>query len=172
MLAGKEADYNPPHADASAERPRNSVAVIEGYIDVYWAWLGAAFYVLFSAARPPFELVVFETSDETLSKIITLGADGQPVSDSSHCRMTRGWAWRWKSRNLYAFAKLIKSMPDDHAIAVGRLKTELQNKVEIYKKDRLALASRWLHRPDARQSRIFARATRTCALRCRHQRNH
>ena len=135
MLAKNEGNYNPPDTDASVDPLRNSVAVVEDFIDLSFAWLGAAFYVLFSAKQPQFELAVFETSGETLSKVITLGADGQPVSDSSHCRMRRGKAWRYQSRNLSAFAKYIESMPHNRAIAIGRLKAGLQPCVEVYKQN-------------------------------------
>ncbi len=86
MLAKTGTNYNPPD-DVEPEAL--------GPINMRMAWLGAAFTVARAMARPPFELVLFETFDETLSKIITLGADGRLVPDSSRCKMTRGKARRW-----------------------------------------------------------------------------
>jgi len=79
----------------------------------------------------PFEFTLFETFGETLSKVITLDADGRLVSDSTHCIMSRGRAHRVPCSNLYGFARGIETMPGRCALSLGVMRAELPDTVKI-----------------------------------------
>ena len=71
-----------------------------------------------------FQITLFEKPkrDGPLSKVITLDADGKPVSDGSYCLMVEGTASALGVKDMAALAWLIDSMVSpQHAIALGRL---------------------------------------------------
>jgi hypothetical protein len=75
-----------------------------------------------TAAQTSIEITLFKKSEGVLSKTITAGADGAPVSDGSACRMSSGEAKRMPlpdgERSL---ADLINNMASNEALALGRL---------------------------------------------------
>ena len=70
------------------------------------------------------EITLFEKfGGGILSKRISLGADGQPVSDGSECAMSEGWAERQEIGDLDpagTFAWIINGMTSAQALATGR----------------------------------------------------
>jgi len=83
------------------------------------------------------EIVLLRKADGPLTKQINLGPDGEPVSDGSACRMSRGDAGRLRV-DLDAFAKLIVQMESCEAIALGALRADLPDNVAVVVKAKLA----------------------------------
>ena len=97
-----------------------------------------------------FEITVLRKSDGALSKHITLTKSGKIKADGSACRMTRGQARRVKLKGVAELAELIEPMGSSEALALGRLRAGLPDKVRIIRKDEL---------DDATPSGTIARTT-------------
>jgi hypothetical protein len=80
------------------------------------------------------ELTVFTKADGLLTKRIALTADGKIVSDGSACRMARGTAQRMKVAGVGQLAELIENIRSDQALALGALRADLPDQVEIVAK--------------------------------------
>jgi hypothetical protein len=81
------------------------------------------------------EITVFSKIGAPLTKRISLDGKGNIVSDSSHCRMGRGFADRVQIANIHELGTLISSLKSYQAIALGALKEGLPNKVHVVTKD-------------------------------------
>jgi hypothetical protein len=80
------------------------------------------------------ELTRLTKADGPLTKRISLTADGTIVSDGSACVMWRGTAERVKITGVDDFAGLIGNLDPSQAIALGVLRPDLPDKVEIVTK--------------------------------------
>jgi hypothetical protein len=72
-----------------------------------------------------------------LTKRISLSPDGKPVSDGSACVMSRGHAQRVRLDHLSQFADLVQQLEPHEAIALGALRADLPEHVEVTTQDRL-----------------------------------
>ena len=88
-----------------------------------------------SKASP--EITLFEKSDGPLTKRISLADDGSVKSNSSACLMARGTARRTRVANVKQLATLIAQLHPDQAIALGALRTDLRDEVEVVTKAKL-----------------------------------
>jgi hypothetical protein len=77
------------------------------------------------------ELVKFTKTGGPLTKRISLASDGTLVSDGSACVMTNGTAERVKIVGIDELAALIGSLHPSQAIALGALRTDLPDRVEV-----------------------------------------
>jgi hypothetical protein len=77
------------------------------------------------------ELTVFRKRDGILTKEIKLDRDGKICSDGSACRMAEGEAYRTKLNGVASLAKLIEQMPSEQALALGRLRSDLPDRVKV-----------------------------------------
>ena len=66
-----------------------------------------------------------------LTKRISLGPDGRLISDGSACVMSRGTACRVVLDDLDQFAALIDSLGSHEAIALGSLRADLPDRVQL-----------------------------------------
>ena len=73
-----------------------------------------------------------------LTKRIELSADGKLISDGSACIMSSGCAQRARFDRLDDVAQLIQSLGSHEAIALGSLRPDLPDQVEVTTQDRLA----------------------------------
>ena len=62
------------------------------------------------------EITLFEKSSGILTKRISLGNDGQPVSDASECRMSKGRARRVQFANPSEFARIVAACTSSQAL--------------------------------------------------------
>lgn len=83
------------------------------------------------------ELTVFTKSDGPLTKSIHLANDGSLTNDSSTCIMRNGVARRTVIGNVDEFAGLIEVLNSNQAIALGALRTDLADEVEVVSKHKL-----------------------------------
>jgi hypothetical protein len=99
------------------------------------------------------EIVVFRKSGGILSKRISLRA-GQVDADGSQCQMGKGEARRVKLNGVGSLAKLIEGMGSHEALALGRLKGDIADRVRVVPKrdldkatvnDSIARSSEYLH---------------------------
>jgi hypothetical protein len=82
-----------------------------------------------------FEITVFaKAADGALTKQISLGPDGTIKSDGSACTMARGKARRARVRNVGELAELIEGTRSSEALALGRLREDLPDTVEVVPK--------------------------------------
>jgi hypothetical protein len=102
-----------------------------------------------AAAEPKvaIRLIRFEKprADGPMTKTIKLGADGQPVSDASECRMWRGKAEVITIEGAAGLAEAIGACTRQQAFAMGVVKPELadaRTKFDVAKKDALADAAK------------------------------
>jgi len=86
------------------------------------------------------EITGLASSSGPLTKRISL-ADGKLFSDGSACVMSRGTARRVRLGGVADFADLIGRMPSNEAIALGSLRPDLPDKVEIMTARRLTEAN-------------------------------
>lgn len=86
------------------------------------------------------ELTAFKKfGDGVLSKVITKGPDGKPVSDGSACRMGSGRAYRRRiKRSFMAFAEFLGRCGPKFAIALGSMSDDKGDSVEIRSAKQLA----------------------------------
>jgi hypothetical protein len=85
----------------------------------------------------PIEITALTKAGGPLTKRIYLNDDGDLVSDGSACVMAHGAARRMRFGALEAFADYIGSLAPNEAIALGMLRSDLPDKVEITTKDKL-----------------------------------
>ena len=83
------------------------------------------------------EITTLTKAGGPLTKRITLAADGSLHSDGSACVMSRGSARRVRFDNLGAFAGHIASLDSSEAIALGALRADLPDQVQIATKHAL-----------------------------------
>jgi hypothetical protein len=84
------------------------------------------------------EITGLASSSGVLTKRISLGADGKLISDGSACIMGAGAAKRVKFATVQAFADLIGSLDHNEAIALGALRSELPDLVQVTTARKLA----------------------------------
>ena len=77
------------------------------------------------------ELTVFTKARGLLTKSIELAPDGTLNSDLSKCRMWEGTAARVRINSLDELAALIGSLKQNQAIALGALRSDLPDVIEI-----------------------------------------
>jgi len=87
------------------------------------------------------EAVVFEKANGPLTKRIEI-VNGKVVSDGSPCRMGRGRAQRVRLAGLEDLPALIERLGSNQALALGALRADLGEEVEIATKKELANAPR------------------------------
>jgi hypothetical protein len=85
----------------------------------------------------PVEITTLTKAGGPLTKRITLDPDGSLRSDGSACVMSRGTARRVRFDDLGAFAGHIGSLDSNEAIALGMLRPDLPDQVEIITKHKL-----------------------------------
>jgi hypothetical protein len=83
------------------------------------------------------ELTGFTKANGTLTKRISLAADGTVKSDGSACVMSRGTAQRVRVADVGELAGVIENIRPDQAIALGALRTGLPHKVQVVTKQKL-----------------------------------
>jgi hypothetical protein len=83
------------------------------------------------------EITVFRKVNGILSKRISLTASGKVNSDGSECHMAEGKARRVVIGSMEELARLLKSMPSNKALALGRLRKGLPDEVRVVTKDKL-----------------------------------
>jgi hypothetical protein len=83
------------------------------------------------------EITVFEKSGGPLTKRISLAPDGSIKSDGSACLMARGAAWRLRIADVGGLAPVIEKTRPDQAIALGALRADLPDKVQVVTKRNL-----------------------------------
>ncbi len=86
----------------------------------------------------PFEIVGLTSASGVLTKQISLGDDGRLISDGSACVMAQGGARRIRLGGISAFADLIGSLKSCEAIALGSLRHDLPDEVQITTARKLA----------------------------------
>ena len=77
------------------------------------------------------EITALTSASGLLTKRISLTPDGKLNSDGSACVMNRGHAERVRLQGVGDFAMLIGGLRSDQAIALGSLRAELPERVEI-----------------------------------------
>ena len=82
----------------------------------------------------PIEFTVFSKIGGPLTKRITLTTDGKITSDGSACTMARGRAKRLRIGGVDELATLIEGLNSNQAIALGALRDELPDEVNIVTK--------------------------------------
>jgi hypothetical protein len=85
----------------------------------------------------PIELTVFSKTGGPLTKRIGLAPDGTVVSDGSACLMAQGHACRVGIANMAEFGILIEMLKPYQAIALGQLRPDLPDQVEVTTKAKL-----------------------------------
>jgi hypothetical protein len=90
-----------------------------------------------TTSQNQFELTIFAKSDGPLTKRISLGPDGKVKSDGSACLMNSGIAYRARCSDLAAFAAIVGSIKQNEAIALGALRPDLPDRVEVRTKRKL-----------------------------------
>jgi hypothetical protein len=83
------------------------------------------------------ELTKFSKHGGPLTKKIYLSSDGTLVKDGSACVMVHGTAERVRVADVHALAALIERLTTAEAIALGTLRGDLPDKVEITTKKKL-----------------------------------
>ena len=83
------------------------------------------------------EITVFEKIGGPLTKRISLAPDGSVKSNGSACVMARGAAWRLRIANVGELAAVIEKIRSDQAIALGALRADLPDKVQVVTKRNL-----------------------------------
>jgi hypothetical protein len=88
---------------------------------------------------PPLEIELTRLTKDggPLTKQISLSPDGTLVKDSSACVMARGTAERVRVAGVDALGALIEDLAPSQAIALGTLRADLPDKVEVVTKKTL-----------------------------------
>ena len=91
------------------------------------------------AGVPPLEIELTRLTKDggPLTKQISLAPDGTLVKDGSACVMTHGTAERVRVAGVDALGALIEGLAPSQAIALGTLRADLPDKVEVTTKKRL-----------------------------------
>ena len=89
------------------------------------------------APPPEIELTRFTKDGGPLTKQISLSPDGTLVKDGSACVMAHGTAERVRVAGVVALGALIEGLTPSQALALGTLRTDLPDKVEVTTKKRL-----------------------------------
>ena len=84
------------------------------------------------------EVTTLTSATGPLTKRISLSPDGKLISDGSACVMSRGRAQRVRLGGVNEFSALIGGLRSDQAIALGALRPDLPDHVEIATARRLA----------------------------------
>ena len=89
--------------------------------------------------KPPLEIELTRLTKDggPLTKKIFVSPDGTLVKDSSACVMAHGTAERVRVAGVDALSALIEDLTPSQAIALGTLRTDLPDKVEVTTKKRL-----------------------------------
>lgn len=82
-------------------------------------------------SEPTIEITRLAKAGGPLTKRIFLGPDGKPTADGSACVMGRGTACRVRVNNLEDLARLIGWLEQHEAIALGTLRAELPDHVQL-----------------------------------------
>jgi hypothetical protein len=92
-----------------------------------------------STPLPPLEIELVRLTKDggPLTKLISLSPDGTLVKDSSACVMARGTAERVRVAGVDALGALIEDLAPSQAIALGTLRADLPDKVEVVTKNTL-----------------------------------
>jgi hypothetical protein len=77
----------------------------------------------------PIEITFFRKDNGLLTKTIHRGPDGRVVIDSSECRMSSGQMERVILSDWRGMAQGLEHLPDNTAIALGRMRPDLLDKV-------------------------------------------
>ena len=85
----------------------------------------------------PIELTVFSKAGGPLTKRISLAPDGTVRSDGSACLMAQGHACRAGIANMAELGILIEMLKPYQAIALGQLRPDLPDRVEVTTKAKL-----------------------------------
>jgi DNA polymerase I-like protein with 3'-5' exonuclease and polymerase domains len=90
-------------------------------------------------APPPLEIELTRLTKDggPLTKQISLSPDGTLVKDSSACVMAHGTAERVRVAGVAALGALIEGLEPSQAIALGTLRADLPDRVEVTTKNRL-----------------------------------
>jgi hypothetical protein len=88
------------------------------------------------------ELTVFTKAGGPLTKQILLASDGSIKADGSACVMSRGAARRFRFDSMQQFADLISGFQPNEALAVGTLRADLPDEVQVVAKRNLNGATR------------------------------
>ena len=83
------------------------------------------------------EITVFAKIGGPLTKHISLTKNGTFASDGSACVMGRGTARRVKLGSMQEFADLIEKLKSEEALALGVLRSDLADEVEVVTKERV-----------------------------------
>lgn len=83
------------------------------------------------------EITLLTKSDGPLTKRISLSPEGELISDASACVMSRGSAGRVRLECLDDLGSLIQGLGSHEAIALGALRPELADQVEVTTKHKL-----------------------------------
>jgi DNA polymerase bacteriophage-type len=86
---------------------------------------------------PAPEITVFTRTDGPLTKRIHLDDAGRVISDGGACRMARGRAQRVRIGSMSELAALITSLRSNDALALGALRTDLPEEVEVVTANKL-----------------------------------
>ena len=86
---------------------------------------------------PVFEITILEKVGGLLTKKISLSEDGRLKSDGSSCVMSSGTARRFPVNSLVNFAELLSRLTSSQAIALGSLRDDLPDLVEVVTKNKL-----------------------------------
>jgi hypothetical protein len=93
------------------------------------------------AGEGAFQLTIFAKLGGPLTKQISL-ENGAPKSDGSACVMSAGTARRFRFNDIRQFAARITDLGSHEAIALGRLRPDLPDQVELTTKRKLNGPSR------------------------------
>jgi hypothetical protein len=80
------------------------------------------------------ELTLFAKSNGILGKRIFLDAESNVVPDGSACKMARGTAQRITVDGPDALAKLISGLRPNQALALGRLRDDVPDRVHVVRR--------------------------------------
>ena len=95
------------------------------------------------------EITLLQKDNGPLTKRITLATDGSVKSDGSACLMARGVAQRRHIGNIGELATVIEGMRSNQAIALGALRADVPDEVNVVTKGRLNGQARTIARTAA-----------------------
>ena len=83
------------------------------------------------------ELTRFTKADGPLTKRISISPLGTVESDGSACLMARGTAQRLRIADMGELGSVIEKIPDEQAIALGALRNDLPEEVQVVARHKL-----------------------------------